>query len=149
MRDVKIGEDVDIVNDEGRALQKRSCMAHSPAGLAEKVPLVGDVDRQAGNRVRVEIFDDLVREMMDIDGDVADSGRLEFSDDVPEQGPASHIHKGFRKGVGDGLEPCAQTGCKNQCLHLYRILSIPSSLWHSVTLMSNLSERCLARCSAQ
>lgn len=92
-------------------------MAKAASGLEQHVPLVGEMQAASeGIVLRTEV-DNLVGEMVDIDGDIGDAGGTQFVYLPFEQGLAPNRQKGFGNAVGDGFEACAESGSEYHGFH--------------------------------
>ena len=115
--EVGIGEDVDIVDEDGRCgVEEVTCVFYATARLEQAVAFVADKDIEAEAVVSIEEVDDLLTEMMDVDDDAFEAKCLQTLDDVLQQGLTSHRHEGFGHRVGEGAEACAEAGSENHCL---------------------------------
>lgn len=92
-------------------------MAKAASGLEQHVSLVGEMQAASeGIVLRTEV-DNLVGEMVDIDGDIGDAGGTQLVYLPFEQGLAPNRQKGFGNTVGDGFEASAESGSEYHGFH--------------------------------
>ena len=113
--EVDVAEDVCIVDKDGvGTVEQRAGMEDAASGVEEFTTFVADVDVETEVLLGSEEVDDLLTEVVDVDGDVGEPGITEAQDDAFEHGNTAHGHEGLGHGVGQGAQAGAETGGEDE-----------------------------------
>ena len=115
--DVEVAEHVDVVDEETAPFQEGLRLAYAASRLQWLPGLAGDVDVHAEVAVLREEILYLLREMVDVDHELAYSCRLELHHHALQHRNSAHGHQGLGHAVGERAQARAQTRGEDHRLH--------------------------------
>ena len=126
--DIAVGKDVDIVDKEtSAAFEETARMQHSTTGFKQKLTLVAYLEqhfadtgippRKRNPILRFNPLLHLVGKIMDIDNNLINSRRLQFTGNMFNKRFITHRHQSLGKSISKGFKTRSQTCSKNHSFH--------------------------------
>jgi len=97
--------------------EKMQGLTQSSSSIEKAAPLIAHTNVDSEMLVGIEETDDLITEMMDIDNNVIETGFTQLQDIIFEEGFAGNFDQCLRAVEGQWLEPGAESGGENHCIH--------------------------------